>query len=275
MQRLGIELRNLRERVGATLDEIAGEFGWSAAKLSRIEQARSAVTAGDLERLLEHYRVAGEHRDRLRELGDSGSRRNWWDAYDRRTVSAALATYIDFESEAVEIRAYRLSLVHGLLQTPRYMRAVMEGSAEHLTPGEIERRIEVRRRRQERLTASPALQLRVVCEEGVLRRSIGGPDVMNEQLRHLVAQSALPNVRLQVIPFDAPLLPGGAVSFNLLRFPDTLLPELLYVEIPGGSIFRNDERSVYEYATSFEGVGRAALSSDESREFISALIAEM
>ena len=138
-RQLAAELRRLRDETRLTGEEVGERLGWSPAKVSRIETARTAITAADLSRLLDLYDVAGQRRDRLTELGRSAGERGWWDAY-ADTLGPEYATLIAMEAQAEHARWYAAQIVPGLLQTEAYAREIIASTLLISPPGEIERR---------------------------------------------------------------------------------------------------------------------------------------
>ena len=146
-RQLAAELRRLRDEARLTGEEVGERLGWSPAKVSRIETARTAITAADLTRLLDLYEVTGQRRDRLTELGRSAGERGWWDAY-ADTLGPEYATLIAMEAQAERVRWYAAQIVPGLLQTEAYARQIIASTLLISPPGEIERRVQVRMTRQ-------------------------------------------------------------------------------------------------------------------------------
>lgn len=204
-RRLGAELRALRARAGLTSGETARLVGWHQSKVSRIETGRSGVKASDVRLLLDAFEVADSGlRDLLVALAGSGDDggQHWWHAY-RDLLPPAYRDFISLESQACRVRTVETSVVPGLLQTPDYARAVTRAALGGLPDGQVDALVEVRIARQDVLRSASPLRLSAVLDEAVLRRPVGGPRVMAEQLRQLAAVAKLPHVRLQVLPFTA------------------------------------------------------------------------
>src|ERR1017187_2123534 len=129
-----------------------------------------------------------------------GNRKEWWESH--RVLHPKFGSYLGLESVATALQAYDTHLVHGLLQTPDYARALLRAVRPELLPHEIDRLVGLRMRRQEILTRTDPLAptLWSVMDEAVLRRQIGGPETMHAQLLQLIERSALPNVTLLVMP---------------------------------------------------------------------------
>jgi len=215
-RQLARELRTLREAAGLTGKEAAERLGWSASKISRIETGRIGVGQEDLEALFELYEVIEEKAEDLRRLAASARTTGWWDAY-ASSLSSGYTSLIKLEADSAELRCYCALVPHALLQTPEYSRHVIQSTLLTPAPAEVERRVDIARRRQAVLRhGNPAMRLSAVIDEAAFRRSIrtsdGGTDnsVMRAQFQHLAELSTWPNVTIQVLRFRAGIPPVRA-----------------------------------------------------------------
>ncbi|MBT2206917.1 MULTISPECIES: helix-turn-helix transcriptional regulator [Actinomadura] len=270
-RQLARELRRLREIEGLTGEEVAGSLGWSSAKVSRVETAATLVRPGDLGKLIDLYHVTGSHRERLLAMARGAEERGWWDAFP--DVGSDYADYIGLEAETQALRCYSAQSLNGLLQTEEYARALI-GMVVDPAPGRVERRVDVRLRRQRRLREEPPVDLHVVLDEAAIRRRVGGPAVMKAQLEHLSALAEMPNVVIQVLPFDAGAHAAMAGSFITLKFPHPQT-DMVFVELLRGSVYVEDEMEVYRYHLAFEQLRERAIPPDESSAFIRRAADEM
>ena|SRR5256885_4042186 len=269
-RQLAAELRRLRERTQRTVNDVAKELGWSESKLSRIETASSGIRNADLERLIGLYGVADKDRSRLLALAVQARQRAWWEAYGD-ALPDAYETYIGFEAEARRILWYEAQLVPGLLQTDEYASAIMRAELADDRPEIISQRVTVRMGRQAVLTRDPPPELRVVIDEDVLRRPVGGPQVLRRQLRRLIEASERPTITIQVLPFAVGAHRGLAGSFVILEFAGDYDQPLVYCEGLTGGVFRNRPEEFRQYLMSFESLRAAALSPQESVDLISSV----
>jgi transcriptional regulator with XRE-family HTH domain len=275
-RRLAAELRRLRERAEMTLEQAAGQFEWSVAKLSRIETARVGINLADLRFLLKIYDVTDERVEDLVSLARRARMRGWWESY-ADTLPSDYASYIGLESEAAAIRCFDALTLNGLLQTTDYAREIIRASLMALSPpGEVERRVEVRTTRQRVLTRElNPTRLWSVIDEAVLRRYVGSsPTVMKAQCDHLLELSELPNVTVQVLTNGVGAHPATTGTFSILEFPEPQDPDVVYLETLTANIFVEDDAQAYRYALAFDHLRAMALGPDESRAFIAALSAE-
>lgn len=228
-RQLAAELRRLRDEAQLTGEEAGDRLGWSAAKVSRIETARIAVAPADLARLLDLYEISGQRRERLTALGRSAGERGWWDAY-ADTLGPEYTALIALESQAEQVRWYAPQIVPGLLQTEEYARAVFRITG-HLSGQLVEQRVRLRLERQQILQRSDPPRLWVILDEAVLRRPVGGAEVMRAQLRRLGEAAERRCVTIQVLPFRAGGQPACGRPFTVLRFPGGDLPDVVYLEL--------------------------------------------
>jgi transcriptional regulator with XRE-family HTH domain len=269
-RQLGAELRRLRDRAQRTVSDVAVELGWSESKLSRIETAHTGIRKADLDRLLAVYAVQEAERRRLGALAGQARQRAWWEAYGD-VLPNAYETYIGFEAEATSILNYEAQVVPGLLQTAEYASAVTQADGVFEHPDVISQRVAVRMARQAALTRDPPPQLSVVLDEAVLRRPIGGPDVLRRQLLRLIEAGDRPVITIQVLPFTVGAHRALAGSFIILEFGGRPDPPLVYCEGMTGGVFRSKPEELHSYSTSFEALRAAALKPEQSVELIDAI----
>jgi transcriptional regulator with XRE-family HTH domain len=261
---LGALLRKLRTEKGLTVEQAADQLMFSMSKLSRMETGHGAPSRRDVRDLCALYEVTDEaERKRMMNLAVEGRQAGWWQSYDLNQF----ADYVGLEADAVSVKNYQSILIPGLLQTPDYARAVNEAVIPQPDPERLEEQTEVRLRRQDRLTQDPPLRFGVILDEAALHRVIGGPAVMEAQLRHLTELSKLPNVTLQVIPFSAGGHPAMDSTFNVLEFADAV-PGVVYVEGLVGWVYMKRSQDVERYARVFERLCHVALPPRESVELI-------
>ena len=273
-RRLAAELRRLREQAGLTGDQAADRLGWSGSKISRIETHRIGVRRADLEKLLSLYRVDAAYREQIQALLNEAAASSWLESLITG-FPADYATYLYAEAEADAVWIWDPQIVPGLIQTDAYARRVLAGYQEmfKLPPGDAERRIEIRRRRQAQLLERrPPLRLSVVIDESTLSRRFGDNAVMREQLLRLEELAALPNVTFQVLPL-AGRHPIGTGAFSYLQFDpvhDVPLGDMVEVEHLTGAYYLEDDEQVFRYRVTFESLTATAAGKDESRAMLSA-----
>ena len=269
-RRLGAELKRCREQAGLTQEIVGRHFEWHAAKVTRIETARVAVTARDVKDLLSLYGVQDEaYREALMALARMSRERTWWTDY--RDIMRP-GNFVGLEAEASSLLAWEPIVLPGLLQTEAYMRALMTSGRKQDPPQHIDRRITLRLKRQGRLKATNPLELVALVDESVVRRVIGGPDVMDEQLRHLIETAQLPTVTLRILPFDAgehPFLGGSAA---LLEFRESTHLDVVYLEGLAGDYYEEQHSEVARYRDEFERLSAKALDPRLSIKMVEGLL---
>jgi transcriptional regulator with XRE-family HTH domain len=273
-RRLAAELRQLRKESGKTREQVSEFVGCSPVTITRIESAQSAPRLADTARMLECYGITGERREVLLTLCSEARKRGWWHQYSG-TIPPWFEVYVGVEGEVSEIRSYQPELVDGRLQTEGYIRALMLADVDVPTEEELDRRVSLRMKRQEQFfTGDDGPKMWVVLNEAALRRQVGGPDTMKEQLRHLIAVSRSHKVVLQVLTYAGGAHPAMDGAFEILRFPDPADLDIVYVQYRRGSIYLEDPSDVGAYAELFDHLRARALGPDESRDLIEHLLGE-
>jgi transcriptional regulator with XRE-family HTH domain len=273
-RRLGAELRRLRTKAGLTLDEVAEQMTCSTSKISRLETGKGIPKLPDVRELMRIYNVTAEpEREMLLRLVRDGREHGWWEPLTEgvtpeRFVMDAPSRYPALETEASAIRSFDIALLNGLLQSRDYARAMMRSLFARHSATELDRLVELRLRRQQALVADPPLRLEVVLDEAVLRRMVGNPALMADQLGLILERAQLPNITVQVLPFDAGFHRAHVGSFVLMEFPAGTGADVVYVEGHAGESYLENRPDVERYRTILEDVISRALSPEPSRRLI-------
>ncbi|MCW2937862.1 MAG: helix-turn-helix domain protein [Actinomycetia bacterium] len=270
-RRLAAELRRLREHAGMKGEEAARLLTWSAAKISRIETAKTLPKPVDVRKMLELYGKADALGEDLLTLAREADRKGWWEAYTD-ALPDRFDAFIGLEAEAEAACCWENDAVPGLFQTEEYARATVLAVQPvfNLHPGQVDARVEARMVRQAILIQDKPIELSVVADESVLLRRFGDRQVMRAQLERITAVAQLPNVTLRVLPLDGPH-PVGAASFTLLRFApvyDITFHDVVYAEQLTGALYIEEERETYRYAQSFDRLVSEALDPAKSLDLI-------
>lgn len=185
-------MRQLREKARLTLTEVAERLEWSSAKIGRIENAHVSVLPRDVKFLLGVYGAAGNgDRERLLALAREARQKAWWHCYDVTAVPAWLRPYVALEADAAVLSSYHPELVPALFQTPGYHSAIQQG----MVPGpddDGDQMAALLGARQDRLAADGTPHVHAIVGEAVLRRQVGGPAVMADQLARLAEAAGKP-----------------------------------------------------------------------------------
>lgn len=265
-RRLGQELRRLRELKGMTAEEVAERLLVSQSKISRLENGRRSISQRDVRDLCGVYEV-DDHRivDSLMQMAKDSRQQGWWHAFGDIPYSV----YIGLETDAASLRVYEPQVVPGLLQTPQYAEALIAGALPESSPSEIDKRVNVRMRRQARVTdLDRPLRLWAVLDESALRRVVGGTTLMREQLEYLVELSQLPHVTVQVLPFEMGAHPGINGQYAILEFPDAADSSVVYIEGVTSDLYLEKSNDVHKYTVMYEHLRAQALNADQTRIFI-------
>lgn len=269
-------LKTAREEAKLTVANAAAQLSWSPAKISHIEGLRNPVTPADVALMLNVYGVPDEARGALLQLAQGAKLRSWWTEYG----DVFEGPYVALEDAAAEISVWSPLLVPGLLQAQDYARALMAGGP--VPPNEKEddrlereynneRRLKARLARQSLLSRDrDAPRLHVILDESVLRRPVGGPRVMRDQLRHLLTQGERPNVTIQVLPIAVGAHPGLDGPFTALQSAVTDQPDVAYVEGFHGAVYLESPHKVTACIVCFAFLRECAHNPEKSAAMISA-----
>jgi transcriptional regulator with XRE-family HTH domain len=273
-RQLGRYLRDLRNAQRLTVRTAAQRLEWSEAKIWRIETGQVGLRSLDVQAMCQIYGAPPDLTEALMGLAKETKARGWWHSFGD-VIPEGFDVYIGLEEAAASISWYESELVPGLLQTEAYARAIIAADKLGVDAAEIDRRVHVRMARQTlltRVTAAP--DLRIVLNEAILRRPVGGADVMTTQLGRLLDASELSNVELRVISFSAGVH-HGIVSgpFEILRFPlngdgRASEPPTVYVDGFTGDLYLDKPREIERYDEAFNGIWSAALDETASQELL-------
>lgn len=267
---LGTRLRKLRQEAGINRGEAGYVIRASEAKMSRLEAGRGRVRIRDVDDLFTLYRVTDSERRELLALAETANSPLWWEPH-RDLVPTWFTGYLALERSATAIRTYQVQFVPGLLQTADYAAAVARIA--HTDPEAIKRRVALRINRQQMIQRHDQPRLRVVIDEAALRRRIGGPSVMQAQLRHLIDIAERPNLTLQVLPLRSC---GQAASgaFTLLHFEHPELPDLVYLEQLTSSLYLHRAQDVDYYARVFDRLATDSQTPTDTPALLTQILAE-
>lgn len=272
--RLRERLRSLRLEQGRRIEDVADAVGLSTSALSRMENGDRKILPRTVRLLAEPLGITGVQRDELITLAKEAEQHGWWTAYGE-AVPKWFDSYVGLEAAADSIRVYENELVHGLLQTPEYARAVFQAAQPNLPEDERERHIELRVARQEHLHGSDAPELWIIFTESVIRRLVGGAGVMRDQLARILQVSELPHVKIQVLPNNIGAHAAMDGRFVLLTLPERTAPDLAYIEYIFGSLYLDKTDDLKRYSWVFDQLRADALAPRETTSLIHQVMKEL
>lgn len=265
---LGKRLQDLREKAGLSYEQAARALDVTHATIRRMEKAEVGLKIPYVEKLLSTYGVSDpDEIEGFVNLAREANRPGWWHRF-RDVLPDWFSAYVSLESEATLIRAYQPHYVPGLLQTEDYARAVLRAGMPHAPAADIDRAVALRMERQSLLTRENAPTLWTVMDETVLRRPIGGPDVMRRQIERLREATALPTVRLQIIPFAAGPHPAMYGPFHIFRFPIPELPDIAYAESLVGGVYFDQRNDVSQFLEALDRMCAQAAPADTTEAIL-------
>lgn len=245
----GAELRRLREKAGLTLAQLGSIVYLTGSMIGQIETA----TKTPKEEHVSRFDLA---------VGADGALIRLWELVKRHRLPGWYQQIAEMERSAREIRVFHTQLVHGLLQTAGYARAVLSV----MRQGDLEGKVEARLDRQQVLARSRPPLLWVVLSEAVIHQEVGGKAVMREQLAHLLDCQLTDEVQVQVLPFSAGAHTGLSGSFTLFSFEDQA--DAAYSEdYEGGNVSINPQE-VRARSLRYDLLRANALPPGESAELI-------
>ncbi|MER6097610.1 helix-turn-helix transcriptional regulator [Streptomyces sp. NPDC001728] len=265
-QRLGSELRKLREQSGMSAQQAAALLGVDRTRIPNIESGRFGISAERVRTLAFNYGCPDTALVDLLAAMAQERDRGWWEEH-RGLLPPALLDIAELEYHAAELHTAVTTHTPGLLQTEEHARAVFGAAVPPLPGPDLEARLSLRLRRRQVLERERPVRYEAVIHEAALRMQFGGPEVAREQLEHIVAQSERETVSVRVIPFAAGGFPGAGQSFTCVGAP---VPQLDTVQLDSshGSLLLDTDMQLRRYRGLLDRLRGLSLSADESRAFI-------
>jgi len=261
-------LRELRGQHDLTVEDVAEKLLCSATKISRLETGARRPSLRDVRDLCVLYGVDDSTSIELMRLARGAREPGWWTKYD----DLNLDPYIGLEQDAVAITCYSMYYVPGLLQTAEYARAIIAAISPRMDPDVRQQRVEARLRRQQILEADNPPRYRVLLDEAVLYRKVGGPMLMTAQLDKILDAERQAQATIQVIPFELGAHAAQDSNFVLLEFEEgSNLPPVVFVEgLIGGQLLER-KSDITRYREAVEYLRDSALSPRESVQRVNKL----
>lgn len=261
---LGLRLRELRTAKNLTVEMVAKELLCSPTKISRAETGVRRATLRDVRDLCRIYEVDPEGSAELMELAKDAYQPGWWTKYDDLKINPL----IGMEQSATAITSFCMYYIPGLLQSDDYARAIIKGIAPKIEEKILNSRVAARMERQKILESPRQPRYRAVIDEAVLRRHVGGPDVMRRQLERILSLMRDDRITVQVIPYTVGAYGSQDSNFTYMEFGDTKLPDLVYVENLVTQLYLERPDEVGRYREAIDLLRDAALNPRDSAKLI-------
>lgn len=272
---LGKRLRELRQGCGLTIADAAKAAGLNRVSIGRVETGRQAILPRTVRPLGRLYGLSDDETETLVKMAEESNQPGWWTTYSG-ILPNYFEVFLGLEEDAYELRIFQQALVPGLLQTADYIRAITLAWHPDKTKTELDRSVELRAERHERVMGKSPTRLHVVLDEGAVRRMVGGAAVMRSQIEHLIEWAQLPYVSLYVLPFDAGAHSAMSNDFTLMSLSEeTGDTDLAYVEQHHGASYEEDREDVAMYEDVFADLVDRALGREETIRFLGRLVTEL
>ncbi|KAB1986778.1 helix-turn-helix domain-containing protein [Streptomyces triticiradicis] len=265
-RQLGAMMRKLRTRKGLTLEEAGQAVGVSKATVSRYETQAGPVKWIVVDALCREYGATDAEHKAVVGMAKNAKQQGWWSSF-ADSIPESMNLLLTLEDEAVRESHFSCVYVPGLLQTRAYSTALQKANEVPLEPAEIERLVDIRMRRQEILARPKPLQLWAILDESVIRRVVGSPQAMREQLDRLLEASESRHITLQVLPFSKGAYAAALGSFVIIGGAEPAL-DVAYVDFHTGSLFLEKDEELERYRLAFEYLRAQALDMEASSAMI-------
>ncbi|MFF9852666.1 helix-turn-helix domain-containing protein [Streptomyces litmocidini] len=256
----GQSLKTLRLRARMEREEVGKRLGYSASTIASFEQGRRIPPPRAIDRA-----------DEVLEAG--GLLTVWKDQLEKAQYPAFFQGMAELEKRAMELLAYDTLVVNGLLQTEEYMRALVGNHCPPVDAETIEQRVTARLARQDIFDRRPAPLLSFVMCESVLRRKVGGEEVLRGQLEELLLIGQRRNVEIQIMPLASEDNAGLEGPFTFITRDDG--KRFVYVEAQGTSTLETDPKQAVLAAARYGIIRSQALTPRESLAFVEKLLGEL
>ncbi|MCX4965976.1 helix-turn-helix transcriptional regulator [Streptomyces sp. NBC_00654] len=265
-QRLGHELRKLREQSGMSVQQAAALLGVDRTRIPNIESGRFGISAERVRTLAFNYGCPDSGLvDLLAEMAQERAG-GWWEEH-RGLLLPSLLDIAELEYHAVELSTSTTTHIPGLLQTEDHARAVFDTADPQLPGPDLLARLSLRLRRQEVLVRDRPPLYEAVIHEAALRMQFGGPKVSGAQLAHILDQSERDGITVRVIPFTAGGFPGAGQSFTYVGAAVAHL-DTVQLDSSHGSMLLDSDMQLRRYRGLLDRLRSLALPVQESRDFI-------
>jgi Helix-turn-helix. len=272
-ERLGAELRKLREQAGLTARAAALLLGIDQAQMSNMEAGRVGASEERVRRMAAHY--ACDNTALVEALVTMATERvrGWWEEY-RGLLPRTFLDLAEIEFHALAMRTVKITHIPGMMQTEAHARAIFSHFVPQLPPADLEARVAHRMRRRIVLDRESPPQFEAVIHEAALRMTVGGVRTAREQLTALLELSDLPHITMRIIPFSPLGFTGMSSTMLYLDGPVHQL-DTVQVETPLSAVLLDSEAQLRRYRTIFTKVEEESLGPSDSRDLVHGLIKDL
>ncbi|MFE0454873.1 helix-turn-helix domain-containing protein [Streptomyces sp. NPDC058914] len=265
-RQLGAMMRKLRARKALTLEEAGRRVGVSKATISRYETQSGPVRWIVIDALCREYGATDAERQAVVRLAKEAKQQGWWSSF-ADSIPESMNLLLTLEDEAVRESHFSCVYVPGLLQTRAYSTALQKANEVPLSPAEIEQLVDIRMKRQEILSRPNPPHLWAILDESVIRRVVGAPETMREQLDRLLEATEASHITLQILPFSKGAHAAALGSFVIIGGSEPSL-DVVYVDFHTGSLFLEKDEELERYRLAFEYLRAQALDMEASSAMI-------
>ncbi|MCA6094454.1 helix-turn-helix domain-containing protein [Streptomyces sp. SCA3-4] len=272
-QRLGAELRRMREHAGLSAPQAAEQLGTNRTGISNIEAGRFGVSAERVRALARIYACTDRpYVEALAEMAEERGKQ-WWEEYRGSVIKGAIDV-AELEHHARALRTVQIMHMPGPLQTEDYAKAVFATAAPRLTPAELRRRLSFRMRRRDVLDKDTPPTCTFLIHESAMRMQFGGPKVILRQLEHVLEASERDNVTIRAIPFTAGGFPNAGTS---TFYAVGAVPQLdtVHLDVAQGSALLDAPAHLSNYRTILDRTEELSLSPSDTRNLVCSIVAEL
>lgn len=271
-RRLGSELASMRVNAGKEPEDVMRVLKCGQPKVSKLENGKVGIRPLELDVLFGFYGITNEeYKESIKKLARERNKVGWW-SKEGPLLHSTDRDFLLLEEDSTVIRVFEYSLVPGLFQTERYMRRVFEL---HDNDEKVEYRTQIRKERQTYFEDRTSFKLQAVIDASVLHRMGGDPDLVAEQLEHLLAASKRRNVTLQVLPEAVPLPPQQWAPFHIFSLKGNPPMDIVWIEHRTGGVLLEEQEDVSQYSLGWATLSSAALTPSDTRNYIESLIKEV
>ncbi|MBH1936142.1 helix-turn-helix domain-containing protein [Streptomyces sp. AV19] len=272
-QRLGAELRKMRERAGMNAPQAADQLGTNRTGISNIEAGRFGVSAERVRSLARIYECADQaYVDALAAMAEERGK-GWWEEY-RGTITRGALDLAELEHHARSLRSVQIMHMPGLLQTEDYAKAVLSTAAPAPSPVELRRRLSFRMRRRDVLDKKDGLTCMFLIHEAAMRMEFGGPKVTRHQLEYVLEASERSNITVRAVPFSAGGFPNAGTSTKYAAGP---VPQLdtIHLDVANGNALLDTETHLANHRFILDHTEKLSLDPKATRDFLRAIAQEL